>query len=424
MSGPERAETKLGPKAHRIAWLMFACGTTSLVAAHLAVEAVEFVELNYYIVSWWSLIVALEGWNALRGRALFLGRSWSWFFEICGISTLLWFVFEFYNFWLGNWYYVGQPPDTLWRQLGTFVAFATVLPGMWEVKRALDELLPASLDEGQKWTSSTPFYLFLASVALVGSVGPFVAPTWTFPLVWGGLWATVDLVEVRAGGPSFLAEMERGRYRNLVGWLLAGAVCGLVWEFWNSFALCKWIYTVPGLEQQRLFEMPLLGFLGFVPFAAMTWRLFESLYRRYQNWRTALRVVFWLVAALFSIAVRWGMVETTAVSIYPADVSEFVGWTDQQRERIRDQPSRRPHAVATALEDADIREKLEFLEYGGIWIESGNCLWESGIRGITQIREASTERLTDVITECRAGPREFWRRRVLDWQHRPLPHRN
>jgi len=45
--------------------------------------------------------------------------------------------------------------------------------------------------------------------------------------------------------------------------LVAVLLCGLVWESLNFIALQKWIYTVRGLEELKIFEMPALGFLGF-----------------------------------------------------------------------------------------------------------------------------------------------------------------
>jgi hypothetical protein len=66
---------------------------------------------------------------------------------------------------------------------------------------------------------------------------------------------------------SLLGELARGRPGRLLRILLAGLICGLVWEFLNSFARIRWIYTVPFLEDVKLFEMPPLGFLGFPPFA-------------------------------------------------------------------------------------------------------------------------------------------------------------
>jgi len=45
------------------------------------------------------------------------------------------------------------------------------------------------------------------------------------------------------------------------------AACGLVWEGLNFWAGAKWVYHVPYWEHVKIFEMPLLGFLGFGPFA-------------------------------------------------------------------------------------------------------------------------------------------------------------
>jgi hypothetical protein len=52
---------------------------------------------------------------------------------------------------------------------------------------------------------------------------------------------------------------------------------GLLWELFNASARGKWIYTVPGLEELKLFEMPLLGFFGF-PFLALEgWAAYQAL---------------------------------------------------------------------------------------------------------------------------------------------------
>jgi hypothetical protein len=40
----------------------------------------------------------------------------------------------------------------------------------------------------------------------------------------------------------------------------------VLWEFWNYWALAKWTYTVPYLDHLKVFEMPVLGYLGFPPF--------------------------------------------------------------------------------------------------------------------------------------------------------------
>jgi hypothetical protein len=47
----------------------------------------------------------------------------------------------------------------------------------------------------------------------------------------------------------------------------AGFICGFLWEFWNYWAPSKWIYTAPFMQELKIFEMPVAGFLGFGPFA-------------------------------------------------------------------------------------------------------------------------------------------------------------
>jgi hypothetical protein len=60
-------------------------------------------------------------------------------------------------------------------------------------------------------------------------------------------------------------------------WLLAGLVCGLLWEFWNFWAVGRWQYVgVPVLPSLRLFEMPLAGYLGFPPIALEAFAMYHS----------------------------------------------------------------------------------------------------------------------------------------------------
>jgi hypothetical protein len=41
----------------------------------------------------------------------------------------------------------------------------------------------------------------------------------------------------------------------------------VLWEFWNYWAGAKWHYTVPIMENLKIFEMPVPGYLGFPAFA-------------------------------------------------------------------------------------------------------------------------------------------------------------
>jgi hypothetical protein len=64
-----------------------------------------------------------------------------------------------------------------------------------------------------------------------------------------------------------MRQWQEGSLRTFYLLLGAGAICGLLWEFWNFWAVTKWVYTVPYVGFLTIFEMPMLGFLGFPPFA-------------------------------------------------------------------------------------------------------------------------------------------------------------
>ena len=112
---------------------------------------------------------------------------------------------------------------------------------------------------------------------------------------------------------------ERGSARRAGCLLAAGALCGLLWEFWNSGAGAQWHYTVPFVGVLKVFEMPLLGFLGFPPFAlecfAMTSLFFAVLGRlEARLGRAAARALAVLLLLLFSLGVFAGIDHFTVVS--------------------------------------------------------------------------------------------------------------
>jgi hypothetical protein len=41
----------------------------------------------------------------------------------------------------------------------------------------------------------------------------------------------------------------------------------MLWELWNYWSRAKWQYTVPIMENLKIFEMPVPGYFGFPAFA-------------------------------------------------------------------------------------------------------------------------------------------------------------
>ena len=77
-----------------------------------------------------------------------------------------------------------------------------------------------------------------------------------------------------------LRDWERGWYGRTLAALAGGLTCGFLWEFWNYWALAKWVYDLPFLgvtQHYKYFEMPLVGLLGFIPFGLECWVMWQMM---------------------------------------------------------------------------------------------------------------------------------------------------
>ena len=74
--------------------------------------------------------------------------------------------------------------------------------------------------------------------------------------------------------------LREGDWRPILS-LSAGALfCGFFWEMWNYYSYPKWKYHTPGAEFLHVFEMPLLGYIGYLPFAWELYALRNFLWRQ------------------------------------------------------------------------------------------------------------------------------------------------
>jgi len=104
-------------------------------------------------------------------------------------------------------------------------------------------------------------------------------PRWAYPLLWvSGVFLLEPLVLAR-GGKGLLTHLARGDWRPWIALCCGGLLCGFLWELWNWRSYPKWIYHTPGVGRPRLFEMPLLGYLGYLPFALQVY-LWKELWLR------------------------------------------------------------------------------------------------------------------------------------------------
>jgi len=241
------------------------------VAEWLMFRGVEPVATFFTPIAWTAYaLIADAAVFSIRGHSR-MRNAPAQFAKLALLSIPLWLVFEAYNLRLVNWTYVGGIPLSLpvtW--LAYAWAFATIWPGIF---------LTADLIESFGWwdaplhplrfSRSAENFMIIAGAILV--IVPLVLPrsigAFLFGAVWVGFVFLLDPINFRLGLPSFEADFAAGRPGRFFSLLLSGWVCGWLWELWNFWAGAKWNYIFPIMQKDKIFDMPSLGYLGFLPFA-------------------------------------------------------------------------------------------------------------------------------------------------------------
>jgi len=85
-------------------------------------------------------------------------------------------------------------------------------------------------------------------------------------LPFSGSSPLLILVSAVLSGNHIFSPLRVGDWRFVLASALAALLCGVFWEMWNFYSLAKWVYHVPFVQRFHIFEMPILGFAGYLPF--------------------------------------------------------------------------------------------------------------------------------------------------------------
>jgi len=263
-------------------------GLGLVLAAEAALLSGQPLVARWFTPLVWTGYVLLM--DALAARLT--GRSYLTTDRVEGVlvglaSVGCWWLFEWYNaprFWRGGadaaglwWRYQGLEPNLFLRRLGYDWSFATIFPALFLTATVLRARVFRRV-RVRPWRPPSATLRALVVVGAVAAVLPLVVVSaWLVPLVWAAFTLLLEPLNARAGRPSWLADLGRGDASRLAALLAAGVVCGALWEFWNYWAATKWTYSVPYLGHVKVLEMPVLGYLGFPPFALECFAMYHWL---------------------------------------------------------------------------------------------------------------------------------------------------
>lgn len=228
------------------------------------------VRLYTFTPLWLSFIVVVNAHVHRLSNSAPLYKAPKKFALLFLVSALFWWVFEYLNRFTENWNYIGSEVSGLHYVVHGSLCFSTVLPAVYSVFRLLNSRnalhrffflgprIPLLKSRLVSWTG------LLAG--LIGMLGVGVYPQYFYPFIWlGPLFIFGGLHGLTSNRNKWIA-VARGDWRWLAFWALAGGICGFFWELWNFHSLLKWQYQVSFFNGYPVFEMPILGYLGYIPF--------------------------------------------------------------------------------------------------------------------------------------------------------------
>jgi hypothetical protein len=232
-----------------------------------------FAPFQLFIFSplWLAYILVINGLTLRRRGRCMLTHQPRFFWLLFPLSAAFWWFFEYLNRFVQNWHYVGIGALTPAQYfLFATLPFATVLPAVLGTHDLLATFprLSAGLEQFTPIAPRRPRLMaaLALSAAAVGLALVGVWPSQLFPLLWVAPLIIITALQVLAGRPTLFAPLAHGDWRRIWRLALAALICGFFWEMWNYGSLAKWIYTVPFVQRFQIFEMPLIGYAGYLPF--------------------------------------------------------------------------------------------------------------------------------------------------------------
>ena len=241
-----------------------------------------------YPIIWWALLLLLDTINFRKWGSSLIQSNFKFFASIIiPFSAFYWLYFEFVNYVFPQWNYIGNISSVVFNTFFSFASFATVIPAIVELFWLFNG---PEFKLGITKYKSAIFFL-----GLIFTILPFFS---------GNFWLnqTVWIAPFLLLAPF----LDYEKWKPKTFWLIAlvGLLSGIFWESLNFWVDGKWQYVILD-SAPHLFEMPIYGYLGFIPFALSTLAayLFAKFFFRPSLWLSGLLYVLALGASyLFALS--------------------------------------------------------------------------------------------------------------------------
>jgi hypothetical protein len=209
-----------------------------------------------------ALVFARTGTSLLR-------RSWRNYISLFLLSAPVWWIFEALNLRTQNWTYLGVDGFTsLQYAFWTTLSFTAVIPAVFgsaEFVASFDIVQRLGRGPIIRPDRSTTISFFAAGWLMLALL--LLWPRVFFPFIWLSLYFIFEPLNVWMKNRSLADWTQNGDWRPVISLWLGVLLTAFFWEMWNFHSYPKWVYHVSWGDWLHIFEMPLLGYGGYLPFA-------------------------------------------------------------------------------------------------------------------------------------------------------------
>jgi hypothetical protein len=209
-----------------------------------------------------ALVLHRTGTSLLnRGRRQYIGMFL--------ISAPVWWIFELINLRLQNWHYAGGElftPLAFW--FWATISFSTVIPAVFGSAELFASFkIIKRLGNGPILPSDGRAIIIVFTTGLVMFILMMIWPSIFFPFIWFSIYFIMEPINVWRGNRNLAEWTQVGNWRPVLALWMGVLLTAFFWEMWNYLSYPKWVYHVPWGNCCHVFEMPLLGYGGYLPFS-------------------------------------------------------------------------------------------------------------------------------------------------------------
>jgi hypothetical protein len=226
---------------------------------------------------WLGYCLAVDGLVLWRTGTSLFTRSPRKYAGLFLISVPVWWIFELLNVRTQNWTYVGLEIFTPFGYaFWTTLSFTTVIPAVFgsaEFFASFDFVKRLGRGPVISTDKRTTLIFFLLGWLML--VLMLAWPQIFFLFIWLSLYFILEPINIWLGNRSLAYWTQKGDWRPVMSLWLGVLLTAFFWEMWNYYSYPKWIYHVAWGDWIHVFEMPLLGYGGYLPFALELYALYH-----------------------------------------------------------------------------------------------------------------------------------------------------